>query len=365
MRIVMSVSLVSSLLVGCSDSAGPGSSGPPDPGGDPFASVAALEVPVPGSGRVFVKLATPAIAEPAGDPKSSLDWDLAFEGLDVFTNSGPSGSGSAGVIGPFDVSAFAADEAPAVPFVSADKAGGAFLDWYAYDDASHTLFSRYHVYGIKDGERLWKVQILSYYGERDGATVGGLYQLRVAELTGEGPGEVTEIADIDGTAGGREAPPGAPSECVDLGTGTKTVLTAEEASASEAWHLCFRHDSISVNGDLGGPRGVGAVDLDLDRTAEETTEEVAAKTADGELANFEGVSAAAFAGAEFRGDRVVSGFGGAWLDRTKSPVAPASAAWLAADASGQARYLLGFSGFEGATAESPGTVVLHVKAVVE
>ncbi|WP_437539037.1 HmuY family protein [Sorangium sp. So ce726] len=364
----MSVSLVSSLLIGCSDSAGDPSSGPSGgqgPEGDPFASGTALEIPVPASGRVFVKLGTPAIAEPAGDPKASLDWDLAFEGFDVFTNSGPSGGGSAGVIGPFDVATFASDEAPAVPFLSADKAGGAFLDWYAYDDATHTLFSRYHVYGIQDGERLWKVQIMSYYGERDGATVGGLYQIRVAEITGDSAGEVTEIAGIDGTAGGREAPPGEPSECVDLGTGEKTTLSAEEASASEAWHLCFRRDAISVNGGLGGPRGVGAVDLDVARTAEETTEEVSAKTAEGELPRFQGVSAEAFSEQEFLGDRVVSGFGGAWLDRTKSPVAPASAAWLAADAGGQARYFLGFSELKGATATSPGTVVLHVKAVAE
>ncbi|WP_438044477.1 hypothetical protein [Sorangium sp. So ce128] len=35
------------------------------------------------------------------------------------------------------------------------------------------------------------------------------------------------------------------------------------------------------------------------------------------------------------------------------------------DAGGQASYFLGFSELRGATATSPGTVVLHVKAVAE
>jgi hypothetical protein len=84
---------------------------------------AILRVSVPESGRAYVDLAAPKIAD-----GQSLEWDLAFEGMDVFTNSGPSGAGMGGSFGPLDVANLGSDTAPEVPFIATDKAGGAFLD---------------------------------------------------------------------------------------------------------------------------------------------------------------------------------------------------------------------------------------------
>ena len=154
-------------LVACGDSVGTSNSNSvlPDAGADAdtFASGTELRVPVPDSGRVFVKLDSASLVDAASA------WDIAFEGMDIFTNGGESGSGKAAAFGPLDAIDFISDAAPSVPFMTSDKAGGAFLDWYAYDGTSHALYSRFHTFGVRDGGRTWKVQILGYYGDRDGA----------------------------------------------------------------------------------------------------------------------------------------------------------------------------------------------------
>lgn len=376
MRAVVVIAAVAASLVfvACSDEAGPNAKSPAGepgdvatPSGDADASVfdgvAALRVPVPDSGRVYVKLAPPSVVTPAGDPATSLDWDLAFEGFDVFTNSGASGAGQAAAFGPLDAVMFLDDAAPKVPFLTQDKAGGAFLDWYAYEQTSHALWSRYHVYGVRDGARLWKVQILSYYGQRDGAAVPAIYRMRYAELTADGSGPPHELSDVDGTAGGLSAGPSSPSECLDLGTGARSMLSPEEARASSAWHLCFRRDAVTVNGEIGGPRGVVAVDLDADARASETVDSVMERTAEGEEPAFDAAALASFDGKVFRGDRIVTAFSDRWIDATKAPIAPVSAAWIAREAAGTQKFLLGFAAFEAPTSASPGVVDLRIKPV--
>jgi hypothetical protein len=357
----------SALLFACSDSAGPkanAASSSVDAGldGPAFTSGTELRVSVPETGRAFVKLSPPSVVTVA-DPKASPEWDLAFEGLDVFTNSGPSGSGQGASFGPLDAITFIGDAAPQVPFLSPDKTGGAFVDWYKYEGApSHALWSRYHVFGVKDGARLWKVQILTYYGQRDGASISGLYKIRYAEITGGTASAVQEV-NLDATAGGAQAAPTTPSECIDLGSGARTMLTPEAARTSNAWHLCFRRQTISVNGELGGPRGVGAVDLEADKVAAETIDALKALTGDTERARFDAVTAASFDGKTFRGDRVISGFGDSWMNTKVSPIEPAYSAWLVVSASGKEKFLVGFSSFESPTTKSPGTVVMRVKPV--
>lgn len=372
----------------CSDTAGPTSTrstSPTNPiGGNPgadvgassgmpgavdvnvFASGTELRVPVAATGRVFVSLASPAVVPIEKDAAAtSTAWDLAFEGFDAFTNSGLSGGGKAASFGPLEGTTFTGDVAPTVPFLMNDKAGGAFADWYFYEGGeSHLLWSRYHALGVRDGARTWKVQVLSYYGQRDGATVAGLYSIRYTELTAQGgEGETHELANIDGTAGGATAPANAPSACIDFGTGERIMLSPDAARASSAWHLCFRRATITVNGERGGPRGITAVDLDASATAAETLVQVRARTAESEKARFAALTASAFDGKSFRGDRIVSGFSEAWIDNTKSPIAPAFATWIAVDASGEKKYFVGFTAFEAPTASSPGTLVLRVKPV--
>jgi hypothetical protein len=334
-------------------------------GGDTFTSSEQLDVPVPATGRVYVKLASPPAVVTPADPKTDKTWDLAFEGLDVFTNGGPSGPGNAAAFGPNDPIVFLGDTAPMPPFLSADTTGGAFIRWWFYGGAAanHALYTRFLIYGIKDGAKQYKVQVLDYYGLRDGAPTAALYRVRWAEVTATGVGPTQDLADLDGTAGGTTASPTVKSECLDLGTSARTMLTPAEARASSAWHLCFRREDISVNGEVGGPRGVGAVDLDAASSPSDTLSAVVQKTPESEQARFDGINAASLANQPFRGDRVVSAFGTLWLELGANPVAPSKTAWLVQGADGTSKYLVGFARFDGATATSPGTIAMRVKSV--
>lgn len=362
-----------SLLDGCSDTAGAkpaGSSATPDAGENTeggttsFDTGEELKVTVPQSGRVHISLKSPPSVVTPADPKTDKGWDLAFEGLDVFTNSGPSGSGVGSAFGPLDPVAFLENVAPTVPYLAPDSTGGAFLRWWFYGGApDHALYTRYHVYGVQDGAKQYKVQVLGYFGMRDGAPISALYTLRWAEVTATGSGPVQEAKDLDGTAGGSAPTPDAKSECLDLGTGTRMLLTPTEARNSTAWHLCVRRQEISVNGELGGPRGVKAVDLDARQSATEKLTDIVAKTPESELPRFNAVDAKALTGQPFRGDRVVSAFGSLWLEHDTVPPAPARNAWLVVGADSKSKYLVGFARFDGATPSNLGSVVMRVKSV--
>lgn len=310
-----------------------------------------LKVPVPEGQRTWVSLASPPSLKTAADA-----WDLAFEGYDVFTSSGPSGNGHASAFGPLDTITFLDNTSPQVPFLAADATGGAFIRWWFYSGSpDHVLYSRFHTYGVKDGSKLYRVQVLGYYGQRDNTAVPALYKIRYAEV-----GQPAKELDlIDGT--GTDA--NAPNDCVDLGTGVKVRHTPAEALTTSDWHLCFRRDNISVNGEKGGPRGVTAVDFNAANVATETLANVSALTPESEAPKFDAITAASFDGQPLRGDRVVSAFTPLWLEKNASPPAPAKVAWLVVGADGQKRYLVGFSRFEGATATTPGVVVMRVKKV--
>jgi hypothetical protein len=354
------LALLLSSFTGCSEE-----TGKPDGNKDASAGDEGTEISfqVPSSGKVFLKLAKPAVVAIEGDGQSSKDWDLAFSGYDVFTNSGLSGPGAGSAFGPLDPLTFLADTMPEVPFLTKDDhTGGAFVGWYDYGEG-HVLWSRYRLYGIRDADRLWKVQILSYYGDLQGTPVSALYQVRYAEVKATGNDPPKTFTNIDATATGGAAPEDAPTECVDLGTGERVKLKPADVRASSAWHLCFRRETISVNGELGGPRGVTAVDLD--ENSNEKIEDVMLKNADTELPRFEALSADALNDAKltYRGDHVVSAFSGHWLVVGANPPAPREVVWFVNGGEEGSKYLLEFIRFEGAAADTPGTVVMRVKTI--
>ena len=174
-------------------------------------------------------------------------------------------------------------------------------------------------------------------------------------------GPTQTLTNLDGTAGGLEEPESAPSACVDLGTGKITALTPDAAHASSAWHLCFRRDRISVNGDQGGPRGITAVDLDADATASEVIADLKLRTAASTLPRFEKVTRAELTDPKlaYHGDRIVSAFSDHWIDPASSPLAPVSATWLVAASDGEKMHLITFDSFDKRTDKSPGTVQLR------
>ncbi|WP_437738374.1 HmuY family protein [Sorangium sp. So ce1335] len=350
------------LTPACSDDVGEGSSS----GGAPTTEDGALlEVDVPASGRVFLRLATPEIVAPADEGAASTDWDLALSGYDVFTNSGLSGPGDGGAL-PLSLDDYRAGQLPSTPFLLTDEAGGAFTQWYAYDGESHVAFSRYHVHAIEHEGRTWKLQILSFYGEVDGAPVTALYQLRVAEVLPDGPGETVEIKDLDATAGGIDAVESAPSACLDLAGNRQLMLTPAEARASTEWHVCFRRSLVTVNGELGGPGTARGADLQEQETRSEALADVKERTAESERARFDAADHQALTdpAVRYRGDHVATAFTGRWIEPGSSPPAPAKdSAWLVQSADGQSRFVALFERFEGATDASPGRVIMRVKQV--
>lgn len=349
---------------GLDGSGGGGSAGSASGGGetggggaDPFAGGTPVEVEVPEEGRVWLDLDTQTVA---GDGDG--EWDLAFEGVDVFTNGGASGSGKGAAFGPFEAAAFVGDEVPEHPFLIEDESGGAFVDWFAYDGSDHVIYSRFHVYGVRRADALYKVQILGYYGDLQGAPTSGIYSLRVAAV-GDEVGATKVIEGLDATAGGPSGGDDAESACVVLETGETLMLTLAEAAASTKWDLCFRRASVAVNGDLGGPGEVTAVDLDRAATEGESLEEVKARSAASELGRFDAVVASTLSDPTlpWRGDRIVSAFSDHWIEPGSAPLSPVAATWLVAGSNGTSPFLIAFDRFTGATAAHPGTVRVVVK----
>ena len=106
----------------------------------------------------------------------------------------------------------------------------------------------------------------------------------------------------------------------------------------------------------GAPPPRDPVDPLAAQIANEPLAAVMAKTADSEKASFD---AQTFDGMAFRGDHIVSAFSEKWLKNG----APDPGVWLIQDSTGTRKYLIGIPKVEGATAKSPGTVVLRIKPV--
>jgi hypothetical protein len=326
---------------------------------------APLQLTVGPDSRTFVELTTPSAVAVKGAGEGSIAWDIALQGRDVFTNGGISGPGSGKAFGPLSAPTYLSDTAPEAPLMLEDRAGGALLDWYKYVGSTHQLYSRYHVYGLRDGERLFKFQVLSYYGELLGAPVSARYRVRYAEVTDAGLGDVHDVSGIDGTAGGSQVDDSQPSGCLNLDSEEVSALTQAEAAQSDAWQLCFRREGIAVNGGLSGPRGMEAVDLQAALTADETEAELKARTAASEKALFDAQDFAALSDPSlvYRPDGVVTAFARRWLEPGSDPLALSESVWLVVGADGASKYLMRFSALSGDPAVEQATLSLEAKLV--
>lgn len=359
----LAFALVLASLLGCRSKKIGGDTSEPASGSD--AGGSQLELTVGPDRRTFVDLATPAVVDLEGSGASSLAWDLAFQGRDVFVNGGVSGPGNARAFGPLSSPTFLSDTAPDVPLLLQDRAGGALLDWYKYAGATHRLFSRYHVYGIKDGERLYKLQIVSYYGDELGAPVPALYHVRYAEVTSNEVLPTHDVDHIDATAGGTQEDPSQPSGCLDFDSERTRALTPAEAATSSEWQLCFRREGVLVNGGLSGPRGMQAVDLEAAQTAEETEAEIEQRTAMTEQEAFDRVDAATLQDPSlaYAADGVVTAFGRRWLKGGSDPLELSDSAWLVIGVNGSTKYLLEFNQLGGDPSAEAVTLGFDVKSV--
>ena len=139
--------------------------------------------------EVYFSLSSGEQVSPA-DPSTSLDWDLHFSGYVIRLNGGISGSGQGGAFPAYETDQAFEDIAEAMGFgYFADKSGSAFSsdsgEWYSYDSTTHILSTRNHVYVIDTGERVYKMQLLSYYREVEGSPVSGFITFRWRPLTDE------------------------------------------------------------------------------------------------------------------------------------------------------------------------------------
>ena len=327
---------------------------------------ATLKLTLGPDSRTFVELGTPSLlSDITGTGSESIAWDLALQGHDIFTNGGISGPGNSSAFGPLSAPTYLSDTAPEVPLMLKDRAGGALIDWYKYAGATHELFSRYHVYGLQDGERFYKLQVLSYYGEQLGAPVAALYHVRYAEVTADGVGDLHEVSEIDAVAGGSKDDDQQPSGCLTLDSEVVTALTPAEAASSDAWQLCFRRESIAVNGGLSGPCGMLAVDLQSAQTADETAMEIQALTAASQQKRFDDVDFATLTDPTlaYSADGVVTAFAKRWLEPGSDPLALSESVWLVIGADGASKYLMQLSDLSGDPAVEQATLSLQAKRV--
>lgn len=357
-------SVALAVLGGCKEGTGDATGGK---GGADVAPTRSLDVPV-GADPVYVDLDSGPEKE-AKIVTETDAWDLEFDGAEIFTNGGVSGPGNGRAFGPLDPSDFTGGTVPSsIPFLTDDFSGGPFIQWYVYDNSEHVLFGRYHVYGVRrpgdaGEDELYKLQVLRFYGEVQGAPVAAIYAVRYAPVGAAGVGATVELDAIDATAGGSNPTPDTKSACLRLSTGAVTLLTPAAALASKDWDVCFRRAEITVNGGDIATAGVEAVDLMDAAIASETVEAVSAKTAASELPAFDAVDLAALTKPEltWRGDGRRSAFTDKWLAPASSPLAPRDVGWLVAGSDGETPFLVRFDSFTGATATSVGTVHLQVK----
>ncbi|MCS6902588.1 MAG: HmuY family protein [Myxococcales bacterium] len=155
----------------------------------------------PENPRVYVELAYGKRVD-VTDPQASKSdaWDLALKRALIFTNSGDGGPGGGGAVflpgKTFEqVTSANTEELSEEAFVSEDciphldqtqTVQTTFTGWYIYNEATHKLSPTPGVFVVRGSKgALYKIEILSYYGEPDGSTdgmSGGRYLLRIAGL---------------------------------------------------------------------------------------------------------------------------------------------------------------------------------------
>lgn len=141
-----------------------------------------------GADTAYFDFSTGETVTPA-DPSSSLDWDFAIAAYDIHLNSGMFGPGQAAAYlntddsnnprTDFDTIA-EAETQPTAYFQ--DAAGSAFTDWYDYNENTHQLASKGHVYLVRVGADIYKMQISSYYANVNGTPTSGWYTFKWLKL---------------------------------------------------------------------------------------------------------------------------------------------------------------------------------------
>lgn len=330
--------------------------------GIPFDRLPGMRFDFALNGIAYIDLSTPSVIQPTSS--DTFAWDLLFDGLTVYTNSGAAGPGYGASFGPSSELDLLFDAAPAVP-LRADVSDNALLSWYWFGPNGVT--SRFHTYALRNAEgQLFKLQVLSYYDNSGNEQRTAIYTVRYAEVTPDGSGEIVEVNNLDASAGGVTLPPSSPAACIDLAAGTLLQLDATEWSSKTDWDLCFQRTEVFLNGGLSGKGSIEAVDLDLEPGASVdsgVTEAEQRQTPEGALARFEEVDYAMLTQQDLPWDQQYEArarIGTRWLaGEPESPV-PQEGSWIVRGADGERHYALYFISVSPET-QATRTVSVQVK----
>ena len=154
-----------------------------------YAATQTRTVTVPATGRVKFSLTTGAVT-------TAADWDVAFEGWRIYTNSGssaeaatPSNGAYNASLPPVGVTSFETAGTNAIsPVSTAYRADGigvfASRPTWAYDTVNRVALPTYDVYLLKKGSVVYKLQVTGYRRQTptDPAPVAGFVSFRSARL---------------------------------------------------------------------------------------------------------------------------------------------------------------------------------------
>jgi hypothetical protein len=141
-----------------------------------------------GSGTGYFDFSSGQEVSPV-NPSSSTEWDIAFTAYEIHLNSNLFGPGlvtaypiyqELGDPTDFDIVTEAPTQSQGYFW---DELGSVLTDWYIYTGPpNHQLLSKDHIYLIKAGDSVYKLQIYSYYKSEGGAPVSAWYTFKWLEL---------------------------------------------------------------------------------------------------------------------------------------------------------------------------------------
>ncbi len=188
---------------------------------------------------------------------TSAEWDLKFEDWFIFTNGGISGKHAGGGV---YMKADHYDEITAVNvpgMVFTDNYGSVFDNWYDADMTdTFTISTKGFVYLVKKEKKVYKISIVSYYGEAQGSPVSAVYAIKFADL--DTPEKVQTVENINATAGGTEAKGDGAYLSFENGI---LDLTDKAAADSTEWDMKFKRYNINLNSGVSGSGKVSGVKL--------------------------------------------------------------------------------------------------------
>jgi HmuY protein len=139
----------------------------------------------------------------------------------------------------------------------------------------------------------------------------------------------------------------------------ESLVSVSDPTTSDAWDVAFNATSVMLNGGAAGPGGV--VGTCLCQNAGATDAEIIAMTADGELADFEAVTAADIPGDPnaYQPDALATAISGWYSGTGTTAVAESDAAWLLRLQDGTSYAKLRVTALEGPTDTHAGQVTLE------